>query len=606
MNHTDESVNLGRVLALCACGFNERARQALIALLPEPLTATVTAAFRQGDDLLTSATGPVEEALAAPWLALRAEEGTEADAASQEADSLSSSATGEADVDAFFAESDTAIRAEAAFESNSIPAGSQLAATLLARLLIGAADGPAARVLADLPLALQGEVLVRIASSTALSVSRNLPVQERPALQSLRDALGKGNEFRDSEQWGVDRTCDVLRGLDGTPPLRRALGSTAAVDAEVVAVVQSHLFDFDDLTRLRDTELQALLGACGNANLARALFGAAEPVRERILANVSDRRSALIGDETDLHAEATSDEIDLARREILARARILYENGTITTYFGSIQTDKQTIDDDDVDAQEEEGEDEAAEETGGDEQEAVSSQSSMRILQRVIIIGVLSGVSIMALVSIVGWLTSSPASSPKRTTPRTYARPQGVSSGRIAVAVETDPSSKTQTSRQLVPGQTIQTPAGVEALLEFPSATGTTVVDVGEGSTVIGSDRSKDRGQDRQGPASFYLRVGKVKVSVAGESFIVRTPVGQVQAPTGSVFRVRVVLNGAMQAHSVVGPVRVVAGDRRWDLATGKGVSIDVDRSFEYFEPDRQKTRSAKAGSAIGGIDLSH
>ena len=547
----------------------------------------VAGAVGRDGDLLTSATGPIEEALAAPWLALRQVEGTEADAVSQEADSLSSSEessseTGDADVDAFFAESDTAIRAQVASQSGSKPAGSELAATLLARLLIGAADRPAARVLTDLPLALQGEVLVRIASSTALSVSRRLPVQERPALQALRDALGKGNEFRDREQWGVDRACDVLRALS-TPPLRRALGSTAAVDAEVVAVVQSHLFDFNDLTRLRDTELQALLGACGNANLARALFGAAEPVRERILANVSDRRSDLIGDETDLHAEATADEIDLARREILARVRILYEKGTITTYFGSIQTI-----DDDVDAQEEEGEDEATQETEGDPQEAVSSQSSRRILQKVIIIGVLSGVSIMALVSIVGWLTSSHASSPKRTDPRTDARPQGVSSGRIAVAVETDPSSTTApASRQLVPGQTIRTPPGVEALLEFPSTTGLTVVDVGEGSTVIGSDRSQDRGQDKQGPAGFYLRVGKVKVSVAGERFVVRTPVGQVHASRGSVFRVRVVLNGAMQAHSVVGPVRVVVGDRQLDLATGKGVSIDVDRSFEYFEPDR-------------------
>ena len=113
----------------------------------------------------------------------------------------------------------------------------------------------------------------------------------------------------------------------------------------------------------------------------------------------------------------------------------------------------------------------------------------------------------MALVSIVGWLTSSPASSPKRTDPRTDARPQGVSSGRIAVAVETDPSSTTApASRQLVPGQTIRTPPGVEALLEFPSTTGLTVVDVGEGSTVIGSDRSQDRDQDKQGPTvSIYV-----------------------------------------------------------------------------------------------------
>ena len=102
----------------------------------------------------------------------------------------------------------------------------------------------------------------------------------------------------------------------------------------MVGIVQSHLFDFGDLIRLRDAELQALLGACDNANLARALFDSGEPIRDRILANVSDRRAALLEDETDLHAEATEDEIDLARREILARARVLYERGTITTYFG--------------------------------------------------------------------------------------------------------------------------------------------------------------------------------------------------------------------------------------------------------------------------------
>jgi hypothetical protein len=258
--------------------------------------------------------------------------------------------------------------------------------------------------------------------------------------------------------------------------LRRALGSTAAVDAEVVAAVQSHLFDFNDLTRLRDTELQALLGACGNANLARALFGAAEPVRERILANVSDRRSDLIGDETDLHAEATADEIDLARREILARVRILYEKGTITTYFGSIQTI-----DDDVDAQEEEGEDEATQETEGDPQEAVSSQSSRRILQRVIIIGVLSGVSIMALVSIVGWLTSVSCVLPETYRSSHRCKTTGSLLGSNCRGGGNRPLLDNSTRESSACSGTNDTPPGVEALLEFPSTTGLTVVDVGEG-----------------------------------------------------------------------------------------------------------------------------
>ena len=114
---------------------------------------------------------------------------------------------------------------------------------------------------------------MRIARSTALSVRRILTAEERPALAALRSALEDGREV-----WGVERACSILRALDGNPPLRRALGSAAQVDEEVVGIVQSHLFDFGDLIRLRDTELQALLGACDNTNLARALFDSGEPI----------------------------------------------------------------------------------------------------------------------------------------------------------------------------------------------------------------------------------------------------------------------------------------------------------------------------------------
>ena len=47
---------------------------------------------------------------------------------------------------------------------------------------------------------------------------------------------------------GAQATCAMLRG---TRRLRRALSATAATDADAAAIIQSHLFDFDDLTRLR-------------------------------------------------------------------------------------------------------------------------------------------------------------------------------------------------------------------------------------------------------------------------------------------------------------------------------------------------------------------
>lgn len=66
--------------------------------------------------------------------------------------------------------------------------------------------------------------------------------------------------------------------LRGTRRLRRALSATAATDADAAAIIQSHLFDSDDLTRLRTQELQRLLGRVDNATLARSLVDAGERV----------------------------------------------------------------------------------------------------------------------------------------------------------------------------------------------------------------------------------------------------------------------------------------------------------------------------------------
>ena len=446
---SEQPLDLSRVLALCAFGYNQRARQCLLAIVPEALGEQLGSAWRLGDELLDSATGPCEERLAAPWLALRAQP----DLVEEESETTESGApspdqmpTGDVDVDAFFAAGEATHETDAALESTGLPPGegaqqvdSQLPATLVARLMIGATDQKAADLLSDLPLALQGEVLTKIARSTALSVRRDLEEEERGALQALRDILSD-----DTESWGVSRTCQILRSLDGTPPLRRALGSAADVDAEVVAVVQSHLFEFDDLARLRDTELQALLGTCDNANLARALFDTTEAMRDRVMANVSDRRAGLLTDETDLHAESTPDEIDLARREILARARVLYEQGAITTYFGSVAIES--------DLQVAEEEEEAEERQEKPERKRPSSPErpepeSGRKLRRLVLAFVAMGLSALLLVQVASWLTS-PSRSPVETT-RPSRSSSGESGRRIAVASPSGSTSGSARSRRM-------------------------------------------------------------------------------------------------------------------------------------------------------------
>jgi hypothetical protein len=208
------------------------------------------------------------------------------------------------------------------------PPSTQLPEALLARMMASApavGRGAAAR---RTSAGYAGRGDSALATSTQLSVARPLTRQERSLLEELRRQSS-------AETFGVHPACAMLRALRGTRRLRRALTATAKVDAEAATIIQSHLFDFEDLIRLRSQELQLLLGRVDNATLARSLVDADEVVAQRLFANASDRRAVLLRDEMELYAELTPAEVELARSDIMATVRTLYERGDITTYFGS-------------------------------------------------------------------------------------------------------------------------------------------------------------------------------------------------------------------------------------------------------------------------------
>jgi len=134
--------------------------------------------------------------------------------------------------------------------------------TELPEVLLAAAPAEqGAGLLAELPLLMQGHVVALLAISTPRSVTRRLTTEEAPVLTELA-------KHQTAEIWGVGAACAVLRGLAGTRRLRRALMATADANQEAAAIIQSHLFDFDDLIRLRTQELQLLLGRIDNTTLA--------------------------------------------------------------------------------------------------------------------------------------------------------------------------------------------------------------------------------------------------------------------------------------------------------------------------------------------------
>ena len=544
MTEAADGDSLARALALCALPFSATARERLLALLPADAAAQVGDWLRRPEALAQSATSSWEAALLARATVV---EETEDDEGIE---------TDDEEIGAVDAEDlETA-----------------LPEVLVAALLSSASAADAAGLLPELPLIMQGEVTALLATSTPLSVFRSLPPDERPVLGQLR-------QQSPDEQGGVQPACAMLRDLRGTRRLRRALSATAETNAEAAAIIQSHLFDFEDLTRLRTKELQLLLGRIDNATLARSLVEASDRVADRIFTNASDRRALLLREELELYVELTPEEIEGARSEVMAMIRTLYERGDITTYFGSIRrADGEGDTDDEEEEDEEEFEDDIDVEESGEsagDKKGVGSGVAVRRL-----VALLAAVAVTLLLVALGSLMGGDQS-PKKTASRPSVARAAANGGRVLVTSgQQDPEEKGDDDgepRQLRAGEKLQAPGPVDAMLEFPDVGGARV-DVAPGAEVEGLAATAEEGEEAsEQAAGLYLRVGRVTVTAVARQFTVRTPVAHVTGAPGSVFTVRVVLDASTQVRARRGVAEVFSREGRHvaRLAPGEGLRLD-------------------------------
>lgn len=561
---------LGRVLARIALRWNTRAQQRFADLLPEPESEELAEWLRRGHDLEADAPTALEERLQRSLAA--AEPAPDAD--SQD-DGVGTQAD---EVEAFFSAGEAADPESPA----GLPA-TRLAETVLARLLQTVPPQAAAALLAELPVGLQGQAIVLLATSTPMSAARELPGDERELFDRLQRRLAS-----QAEQWGVEPACAILRGLSTTRRLRRALTAVADIDDEAATIIQNHLFEFDDLLRLRDVELQALLGRIDNPTLARALTGVGDTVMERVYANASDRRAALLRDEAELYAEITREEVERARAEVLATVRYLYERGGITTYFGSISRVGGPS------VEEEQEEDEELEDPGESASEPEvrpipTPESGRQPLWTRVLLGGLVAVAVLLLVTGLTQLLST-SRAPTAGSPAASRRQGGSGSGRVLVLGEEDADAGAQdaeaadtreegaAARSLGAGQTLRVPAGVQAVLRFPVPVGSGTaarVQAASGAEVEGTAAGE---LAEPGEATgLFLRAGRVTVTVLDEGFVVRTPVVHVSGAPGARFRVRVVLDATTTVEALQGTVaaRSPQGSNLARLQPGQRLRVD-------------------------------
>ena len=209
----------------------------------------------------------------------------------------------------------------APFISNEHP---QTIALILSQLETAQASG----ILALLPDRLQSDVAFRIASMESNVTPRAIKQVEESLAASLRDILG-GNQ----DVGGPKAVADILN-LTGSTVEKNVLEHMDAEDSEVAESVRNLMFVFEDINKISDRDMQALMKELSNDELIIALKSASDELKEKFLNNVSERNRELIKEEMEIQGPMRLSEVEEVQMKIAQQVRQLEEQGQITIVRG--------------------------------------------------------------------------------------------------------------------------------------------------------------------------------------------------------------------------------------------------------------------------------
>jgi flagellar motor switch protein FliG len=93
--------------------------------------------------------------------------------------------------------------------------------------------------------------------------------------------------------------------------------------------VRRLLFVFEDITKLDDRSIQLILREADQKDLALALRGVADDVKDRILANMSERGAQMLVEEMQFQPPQRKRDIEEAQGRVVAIVRKLEEAGAV-------------------------------------------------------------------------------------------------------------------------------------------------------------------------------------------------------------------------------------------------------------------------------------
>ncbi|GEA06043.1 flagellar motor switch protein FliG [Alteromonas sp. KUL42] len=180
-----------------------------------------------------------------------------------------------------------------------------------------------AEILAQFPEKVRLDLLMRIA---------NLEEVQPAALQELNEIMEKQFAGQAGTQaakmGGLKSAANIMNYLD-TAIEGQLMDAIREQDEEMSQQIQDLMFVFDNLVDVDDKGIQAILREVQQDALLKAIKGADEELKDKIMRNMSKRAAEMLADDLEALGPVRISEVETAQKEILSVARRLSDSGEI-------------------------------------------------------------------------------------------------------------------------------------------------------------------------------------------------------------------------------------------------------------------------------------
>jgi len=94
-------------------------------------------------------------------------------------------------------------------------------------------------------------------------------------------------------------------------------------------VIRKHLFTFEDIFKLDDRSIQAIMREVSNDTLTLAMKASPEEVKEKVFRNISSRAAEMIKEDIEVMGPVRLSDVEKAQTEIIKIVRKMEEDGKI-------------------------------------------------------------------------------------------------------------------------------------------------------------------------------------------------------------------------------------------------------------------------------------